>query len=82
MFRTISMEEAQATWPEIIDTLVPGEEMLITKDNQTVAKLIRQPTGGSKPPQPGSAKGRLMINVEDDEHLKDFAEYIPAGNGS
>ena len=52
--------------------------MLITKDNQTVAKLIRQPQAARKPPQPGSAKGMLIINVEDDEHLKDFAEYMPA----
>jgi len=78
MFRTISMEEAQATLPEIIRKLGPGEEVLITQDDQPVAKLIRQPQAARKPPQPGSAKGMLIINVEDDEHLKDFAEYMPA----
>ena len=27
--------------------------------------------------QPGSAKGILKILCEDDEHLKDFGEYMP-----
>ena len=77
MFRTISMAEAQATLPDIIDTLAPGEAVLITQDNQPVATLRRQPPAVRKPPQFGSARGMLIINVEDDEHLKDFAEYMP-----
>jgi hypothetical protein len=27
--------------------------------------------------QKGSAKGKLIIHAEDDEHLKDFQEYMP-----
>lgn len=27
--------------------------------------------------RPGSAKGVLKILIEDDEHLKDFEEYMP-----
>lgn len=27
--------------------------------------------------RPGSAKGKLTILSEDDEHLKDFEEYMP-----
>jgi len=29
------------------------------------------------PRQKGSAKGKLIIHTEDDEHLKDFQEYMP-----
>ena len=29
-----------------------------------------------KPRQPGSAKGKLIILKDDDEHLKDFEEYM------
>lgn len=29
-----------------------------------------------QPRQPGSAKGKLIIHCEDDEHLKDFKEYL------
>ena len=77
MFRTISMEEAQATLPDLIRTLGPGEEVVITHNSQPVATLIRQPQVARKRPQLGSAKGMLIINVEDDEHLQDFAEYMP-----
>ena len=77
MLRTMSIEEAQATLPDLIRTLGPGEEVVITKDDQPVAKLIRQPQAARKRPQPGSAKGMLTINVEDEEHLQDFKEYMP-----
>jgi hypothetical protein len=30
-----------------------------------------------KPRQPGSAIGKLIIHADDDEHLKDFQEYMP-----
>ena len=33
MFRTISMEEAQATLPDLIRTLGPGEEVVITQNS-------------------------------------------------
>ena len=29
-----------------------------------------------KPRRPGSAKGKLVILAEDDEHLKDFKDYM------
>ncbi len=74
--RTVTLEEAQARLPEIIDHLVSGEELLITRNNQPVAKLVGQQQPVRKPRQPGSAKGKLVILAEDDEHLQDFAEYM------
>jgi antitoxin (DNA-binding transcriptional repressor) of toxin-antitoxin stability system len=71
------MEEAQATLPEIIRKLGPGEEELITQDDQPVAKLIIQPKAARQPRRPGSAKGILTIVSEDEEHLEDFKEYMP-----
>jgi len=77
MLRTISLEEAQATLPDLISTLGPGEEVVITKNGQPAAKLIGQQKVTRQPLQPGSAKGMLIINVEDNEHLQDFEEYMP-----
>ena len=37
----ISIEEAQAKLSELISQLQPGEELEITKDHETVAKLVR-----------------------------------------
>jgi antitoxin (DNA-binding transcriptional repressor) of toxin-antitoxin stability system len=77
MMSTVTIEEAQAKLPEIIDKLIPGEELIITRNNQPIAKLVGQPSPARKPRQPGSAKGKLIILSEDDEHLEDFKEYMP-----
>ena len=76
MLPSITIEEAQTTLPDIIRQLRPGEEVIITKDNQPVAELRALATGK---PQPrfSSCKGMLTIVTEDEEHLEDFKEYMP-----
>jgi antitoxin (DNA-binding transcriptional repressor) of toxin-antitoxin stability system len=77
MSATITVEEAQAKLKELIHKLAPGEEVVITENYQPVAKLVGEQSAGRKPRQAGSAKGKLIILQEDDEHLKDFEEYMP-----
>ena len=74
---TITIEEAQKKLSELIDQLAPGEEVIITRDKQPVAKLVGQQQPVREPRRPGSAKGKLVILVEDDEHLEDFKDYMP-----
>jgi prevent-host-death family protein len=74
---TVTIEEAQAKLQELIDGLAPGEEVVITRNQQPVAKLVGQQRLVRKPRQPGSAKGKLIILTEDDAHLEDFKEYMP-----
>ena len=71
---TVMVEEAQAKLPELINTLAPSEEVIITRNQQPVAKLVGQQWPIRKPRRPGSAKGKLVILAEDDEHLKDFKD--------
>ena len=73
---TISVEEAQATLLELIDRLAPGEEVIITRNQQPVAKLVGQQPSMREPRRPGSAKGKLVILTEDNAHLEDFKEYM------
>ncbi len=73
---TITIEEAQAKLTELIDQLAPGEEVIITRNKQPVAKLVGQQLPVRKPRRPGSAKGKLVILAEDDEHLEDFKDYM------
>jgi antitoxin (DNA-binding transcriptional repressor) of toxin-antitoxin stability system len=73
---TVTIEEAQARLPELIDHLDSGEELVITRNQQPIARLLAESKPELKPRQPGSAKGLLTILVEDDEHLRDFAEYM------
>ncbi len=72
----ITVEEAQSRLPELIGRLAPGEEILITQDQQPVARLVGERPVERKPRVPGNCKGLITLLVEDDEHLKDFEEYI------
>jgi len=72
----LTLAEAQARLSDLIHNLSPGEEVVITENNRTVAKLVVPP---AEPPRPipGRGKGSLIILSEDDEHLEDFQEYMP-----
>ena len=73
---TVSIEEAQAKLAELIDRLAAGESLVITRNHKPVARLTVEKGPPRRPRQPGSAKGRLAIVEEDDEHLSDFGEYM------
>lgn len=74
--QTLTIDEVQSRLPQIIDELHPGEELVITRGDRPVARLM---TPNPEKPTPvfGSCKGMLAILAEDDDHLKDFAEYMP-----
>ena len=74
---TITIEDAQAKLPEIIGGLAMGEELAITRGNQVVARIVGQRSEPRSPRVAGFARGMMTIVAEDDEHLKDFAEYMP-----
>jgi hypothetical protein len=53
--------------------------------NKRIEQAAREPVAGPpgepaerRHPVPGRGKGMLTIVSEDDEHLKDWAEYMPA----
>jgi antitoxin (DNA-binding transcriptional repressor) of toxin-antitoxin stability system len=73
---TITLEEAQAHLKDLIEQK-PGEELVIEDAGRTVARLIVEKKPARKPRVPGLAKGMLTILAEDEEHLKDFEEYMP-----
>jgi len=69
---TATRQEVQARLPAILAEMKPGEELLITDNEQPVARLVRTP----RERKLGSAVGKLVILQEDDEHLEDFKEYM------
>jgi prevent-host-death family protein len=73
---TVALEEAQARLAELIEQLALGEEIVITRDERPVAKLIGQRQADQKPRQPGSMKGGILFMADDfDAPLEDFEEY-------
>ena len=73
---TMTIQEAQGQLSDLIHKLMPGDEVVITENNQPVAKLVA-PLADKPRPMPGRGKGMLTIVAEDDEHLEDFKEYMP-----
>ena len=73
---TVTVEEAQAKLPELIDQLAVGEEVVITRAQQPVARLLAEEKPKRKPRKAGNCKGLLTIVADDEEHLKDFEEYM------
>ena len=73
----ISLEEVQSKLPEIVHGLGQGDEIVITEGKQAVARLLGPTRAARRPRKPGSARGKLQVLAEDDEHLKDFGDYIP-----
>ncbi len=77
MSTTITVQEAQAKLKELIDNLAPGEEVVITENQQPVAKLIATPTPQRKARQPGTLRGTVLYMAPDfNAPLEDFKEYM------
>ncbi len=74
---TLTLEDAQTRLTDVVRQLADGEEVMITEGNHVVARIVGESKPAWKRPEPGLAKDMFTILVEDDEHLKDFAEYMP-----
>ncbi len=77
MSNTVELEEAQAKLKEIIARLGPDDEVVITDHDKPVARLVGGRKASRPARQPGNCKGMIILQTEDDDHLKDFAEYMP-----
>ena len=74
---TVTVEQAQANLPDLIDSLAPGEELVIVRNHQPIAKLVAERPSTRKPCQPGSARGKILYMAEDfDAPLDDFRDYM------
>ena len=72
---TVTIQEAQAHLAEWIDKLAPGEELVITRDDQPVAKLVGEPRGPRPKRKLGFLKGSVLYMADDfDATPEEFAE--------
>lgn len=77
MMQWLSVNEVHARLPELVKQIASGDEVVITDHDQPVARLISQAPSRPQARRPGSARGKLRILVEDDEHLDDFRDFMP-----
>jgi antitoxin (DNA-binding transcriptional repressor) of toxin-antitoxin stability system len=73
----MAVEDIKLTLPELLDSLSPGDEVILTRNQQPVAKLVSEKPSERKPRVPGLGEGMITIISDDEENLKDFAEYMP-----
>jgi antitoxin (DNA-binding transcriptional repressor) of toxin-antitoxin stability system len=74
---TVTVEEAQAQLPKLIEQLHPGDEIVITRDQKPVARLVGEGTPPLRPRQLGALKGTVLYMAPDfDAPLEDFKEYM------
>ncbi len=63
---TLTIQEAQAQLTDIIHKLTPGDEVVITENDQPVAKLLSTPANRPKKPrQPGTLRGTVLYMAPD-----------------
>ena len=76
---SIPIEQAKSKLEELIESLAPGEELIITSNEQPIAKLTGTKNGThSEPRKPGSLRGTVTYIAPDfDKPLDDFKDYMP-----
>lgn len=73
--REVDISVAQAQINQLLQSALRGEEIIITRDNHPILKLI-QFSSQPKRRQRGSAKGQIWMAPDFDEPLEDFQEYM------
>ena len=72
----MTVEEAQLSLSELIDKVSLGESVTLMRPNRAVAILVA-PQSSPVVPEFGCCRDMLTVESNDDDHLADFAEYMP-----
>lgn len=79
MTTTLDIGTITQTIPELIERLAPGDEVVLTKDNRPVARVVSEPASPPPKPRPefGWMAGVIEYMAPDfDEPLEDMKEYM------
>jgi prevent-host-death family protein len=76
---TISIQEAQSKLSELIHGLAPGDEVIITENDQPVARIVSAASSRTSQPMRklGTLHGTVLHMAADfDAPLDDFKEFM------
>lgn len=74
---SLTVQEAQAKLSELIHSLKPGDEVVITENDQPVARLVLAEQRQHTHRRPGTLRGTVKYMAPDfDAPLDDFSEYM------
>jgi prevent-host-death family protein len=69
----LDIKKAKLNLAELLEKAIKGEEIIITKDEQPIVKIM--PIKSKRPLKFGSAKGKIWMSDHFDEPLEEFEEY-------
>jgi prevent-host-death family protein len=74
----VTLEEAEAQLPRLIQIVHDGGEVIITSDSKPIAQLIAVQDRPIVKPRArfGSGKGTFRMAADFDEPLEDFKQYM------
>jgi antitoxin (DNA-binding transcriptional repressor) of toxin-antitoxin stability system len=76
--QTLTLEEAQTHLAEIIENLPPGEEVVLTKNDQPVATIRATAATVREAPRFGTLKGTILYIAPDFDYIPEgFEDYLP-----
>lgn len=74
---TVPLEEVQSQLAKLIEQLRPGEEIVVTRDQKPVARLVGLALPERSPRRLGTMKGTVLRMAPDfGTPLEDFKEYM------
>lgn len=73
----VALPEAARTLPSLIKQALSGEEIVITDNEEPVAKLVSLRSVTAATPRFGSARGFIHVSDDFDEPLESFKDYMP-----
>jgi prevent-host-death family protein len=73
---TIDINQALPQMLKLIEIASAGEEIIITKNNQPVVKLLSIQTPQKRPQLFGSDRDLVSLTDDFDELLEDFKDYM------
>jgi len=76
MSTTLTVAEAQSRFKELVEKLTPGEEILVTENEQPIARIVGVEPARTSRPAPGLGKGSILYMAPDfDDPMEEFKEY-------
>jgi prevent-host-death family protein len=73
---TIDINKALPQINQLLEKAATGEEIIITRNNQPMVKLVSTQAAPKRPPLFGSDKNIISISDDFDEPLEDFKDYM------
>lgn len=71
---SVDVSQVELRFAELLRRVQAGEEVIVTRENEPVARIVPASTSTRKP-RFGAASGLLTVADDFDEPLDDFAPY-------